>query len=144
MCFMTENLRAEGVRDFHIGDILSITTGRLVSKRQIEVVYDILNYMTGDDLFTHQLPRASEECAPTLRTQLPEVGAIEAPEFRDEEHVWSWLGEVATQYGETHPVLPLHPEDHTSIDPIEEIHLMGYGDKLITVELPPQEEQEEQ
>lgn len=54
------------MREFHIGDILSITTERLVSPRLIEGVYDILNYMTGDNLMTHQLPRASRHCAPYL------------------------------------------------------------------------------
>lgn len=69
---------AEGVRNFHIGDILSITTGRLVSPRRMDGVYDILNYMTGDDLFTHQLIRAAEECAPALREQHPDLTDVDA------------------------------------------------------------------
>ena len=56
-------------RDFHIGDILSVTTGRLVSPRRMDGVYDILNFMTGDNLFTHQLPRAARECAGPLAAQ---------------------------------------------------------------------------
>ena len=56
---------------FHISDILSVTTGRLVSTRHIDGVYDILNFLTGDDLFTHQLPRANRECEPWLRSQFP-------------------------------------------------------------------------
>lgn len=31
-------------RNFHLGDILSITTGRLVSRRHMEGVYDLLNF----------------------------------------------------------------------------------------------------
>jgi len=45
-------------KDFHISDILSITDGRLVSTRHMDGIYEILNFMTGDNLFTHQLPRS--------------------------------------------------------------------------------------
>lgn len=44
-------------RNFHLGDILSVTTGCLLSPRRMEGVYDILNFMTADNLFTHQLGR---------------------------------------------------------------------------------------
>ena len=33
-------------------------------------IYDILNFLTGDNLYTHQLPRAMRECEPWLRAQL--------------------------------------------------------------------------
>ena len=136
-----ELLQAEGIRSFHIGDILTITTDRVMSKRHMEGVYDILNYMTDDNLFTHQLPRAREECSSALREQLPDIGALEVPDFEGEEQLWSWLGKIAVEYGETHPVLPLHPEDHTMIGPIDELRMMGHGDKLVVFEPPPQDDQ---
>jgi hypothetical protein len=61
------------VRLFHISDVLSITTGRLVSSRHMEGIYDILNFLTGDELLTHQLPRAAKECEPWLKTQFPQL-----------------------------------------------------------------------
>ena len=67
-------------RTFHIGDILTITTGRLVSPRHVDGIYDILNFMTGDNLFTHQLPRGMDECAPSLREQFPDLAAIVVPD----------------------------------------------------------------
>lgn len=60
-------------KKFHVGDLLSITTGRLVSNRHMEGIYDILNHMTGDNLFTHQLGRASKECKPYLLVWFPEL-----------------------------------------------------------------------
>lgn len=56
---------------FHISDVLSVTTGRLVSSRHTEGIYDILNFLTNDKLFTHQLPRAMKECKPWLATLFP-------------------------------------------------------------------------
>jgi hypothetical protein len=64
---------------YHLGDILSITTGRLVSPRHMDGVYDILNFMTGDDLYTHQLPRAADECRPYLAKQFPQLSKIDLP-----------------------------------------------------------------
>lgn len=58
-------------RLFHISDVLTVTTGRLLSTRGIDGLYDILNFMTDDNLFTHQLPRAGDECAPYLLRQYP-------------------------------------------------------------------------
>ena len=61
---------------FTLGDVLSVTTGRLVSPRQIEGIYDILNWMTSDSLSTHQLGRASDECKPYLLEQFPHLSRI--------------------------------------------------------------------
>lgn len=96
---------------FHIGDILSITTGRLVSPRHIDGVYDILNWMTGDNLFTHQLPRAAGECA-------------------------EWLAEQVRQHGETREVAPLAAEEHTYVDPFCELRMMKPDAEVIAVLLP--------
>ena len=64
-------------KQFHLGDVLSITPGRLVSPRHMEGVYEILNFMTVDNLFTHQLPRACDECGPYLVEQFPQFSPFE-------------------------------------------------------------------
>jgi len=125
-------------KTFHIGDILSVTTGLLVSPRHIGGVYDILNWMTGDNLFTHQLPRAMDECAPSLRAQHPDLAAIVPPaDFGDSrEAVEAWLAEQVTRFGETRQVAPLDPADHTYIDPVTEIRMMAPHAEIIAIEVP--------
>ncbi len=121
---------------FHLGDILSITTGRLVSNRHIDGVYDVLNHMTGDSLFTHQLPRAAEECAPHLLAQHPDLADVPVPdEFDSKEHVEAWLAEQARRFGEYRDVAPLASEDHTRIDPLAELQMMRPGMPVIGVAL---------
>jgi hypothetical protein len=69
--------------EFHIGDILSITDGRLISLDHIDGVYKILNYMTGESLMTHQLPRASKACRPILLKQFPKLASDDIKEKID-------------------------------------------------------------
>jgi hypothetical protein len=112
-------------RAFHLGDILSVTTGRLVSPTHMSGVYEILNWMTGESLFTHQLPRAARECAAPLMKQHPDLADVEVPdEFADEAHVKTWLAEQIERLGETRFVAPLAPADHTRIDPITEMRMI--------------------
>lgn len=124
---------APAMKTFHIGDILSVTTGRLVSPRHIEGVYDILNHLTADNLMTHQLPRASRECEPFLRERFPDLAAIEPPaEFRDEAHVRSWLAELVAIHGETRSVEPMRDGVHEYRDPVAEMREMA-GDRPVVV-----------
>ena len=128
-------------RSFHVGDVLSIVTGRLVSPEHIGGVYKILNWMTGDDLMTHQLPRAARECEGSLREQFPDLAEIEVPEELDsEEKVLSWLVTITDQYGTHRDVTPLDPADHTRIDPITEIGLLAPGVPIIVVQVEETEE----
>src|SRR6266498_4712205 len=113
-------------RTFHLGDILTITTGRLVSPRHVAGIYDILDFMTGDNLFTHQLPRAMDECQPALLRQHPQLATIDVPEeFDGKEHVSQWLATWIAHFGEELPVEPLDPADHTHIHPLAELGLQG-------------------
>lgn len=103
-------------RLFQLGDILSITTGKLVSKRHMEGVYDILNFMTRDNLFTHQLGRASSECKPALLQQHPQLGAVTGAEFGDELMV-----------------RPLPEHAHEFIDPMSELAEKVHPDNIVAV-----------
>jgi hypothetical protein len=114
-------------KPFHLGDILSVTTGCLVLPRHIDGVYDILNWMTGDNLFTHQLPRACGECEPHLKAQHPDLADVSVPEFDDGDldhvkaQVEAWLATQVERFGEFREVAPLSGGDHTVIDPLVEL-----------------------
>ena len=138
------------MKEFHISDVLSVTTGRLVSSRHMDGVYDILNFLTSDDLFTHQLPRAVRECEPWLRTQFPQL-MEDAPGILpmldvlrnriaavsgDKEAIGAvcaaWVEEIRTSLNmpEMLPVYEMGAEMHTVIDPITEAQAM-IGDKKV-------------
>lgn len=119
-------------KHFHIGDILSITGEKLVSPRLIGGVYDILNYMTGDNLYTHQLTRARLECRPFLLKQHPQLANVDESTVTME--TWRpWLDERIAEFGETLPVDPLPEHAHEFIDPISELAEKVHPDKIFIV-----------
>lgn len=128
--------------DFDLGDILSITHHRLVSPRHVEGVYDILGYMSGEDLMTHQLPRVSDECRPALLRQHPQLEAIQEPDFSGQgevtkEIVMAWLGAQKAIYGDTLSVEPLQPGEHEYRDALQELDQIAGTRPVITAHVPP-------
>ncbi len=121
-------------RDFHIGDILSITTGALVSLRHMDGIYDILNFMTCDNLFTHQLGRATEQCKPHLLQQHPQLEEVDAGGVNPDN--WKqWLEEQAAKYGVELPVAPLPLRNRIMKDPLKELEERVGRDKIININL---------
>jgi hypothetical protein len=119
-------------RNFHIGDILSITDGHLVSPRLIAGVYDILNFLTGDNLYTHQLGRAMDECRPHLLTLHPQLASVDSSSVTGEN--WqAWLDDRVKEFGETLPVTPVPKGVHEVKDPIQELEEMVGPERVIVV-----------
>ena len=127
-------------KKFHLGDILSITTSHLVSPTSMDGVYGILNFMTGDDLFTHALPRACRVSRPYLLAEYEWLTEIDASGVGPRN--WEeWLAEQIAKYGEYHIIYPILREDHEIVDPIEELKRMGIDEsKIITVDVDDDEE----
>jgi hypothetical protein len=95
-------------RDFDLGDILSISDGRLVSPRHMDGVYDIVNYMTGDSISTIGLLAAAPVCRRALLEQHPALAVV------SEDHTeltpanfLDWLNGWKAKLGATLPVTPL-------------------------------------
>src|SRR5689334_15322950 len=94
------------VQRFHLGDLLSVSTGKLLCPDGVDGLYRVLNFLTGDSLFTHQLPAAAETVRPSLVQQFPFLAHIQAPEtFSDETAVHDWVAQQAIAYGEWHEVV---------------------------------------
>jgi hypothetical protein len=114
---------------FETGVVLSITTGKLLC--EMGRVYDILNYMTGDNLFTHQLPRVVQECKPILLQQHPELATIDANEV-NKDNWQECLASYVEQVGDLLEVLPIMDDNvHEAIDPIEEAVAMMGEDRVM-------------
>ena len=58
---------------FHISDILSVTTGRCISRDYLPGVINILNYMTGDDIHLQDIQQALFACSGFLGKLYPQL-----------------------------------------------------------------------
>lgn len=118
-------------KDFHIGAVLSITTDTLVAP--MGDIYGILNWMTGENLFTHQLPRAGEEARPALLRAHPQLADVTSDGVTPEN--WrAWLDDKITRFGETLAVPKLTGDEHERIDPISELAEKVHPDRIIVVD----------
>lgn len=132
---------------FGIGAILSITGEAMMC--DIGDIYDLLGWMTGESLMTHQLPRASRECEDFLREQFPDLAAIEVPAWSRTQgwdnltydgkvsRITAWLG--ALPGAPTREVPRLPDGDHTYIDPFSELRMMRPDMPIIAITAPPED-----
>lgn len=130
---------------FQLRQILNMTTGKLLTK--VEDIYDVGNAVTGDNLFTHVLPRAFKFCEPEIRRQLPflatEEHKIEEQRLNNAiggdyeqaevmKHIRLWLDSMEAKYGAEHE-LESREDTWLKLNPIEEAEAMVGKDKVIKV-----------
>lgn len=89
-----------------LGDVLSITTGSLVSRDHIDGVYHICDYMTGRSNMTHELPYVCKPVKQEILKQHPQLESITVPawDFQKpiddlKKDIFTWLEEMERQYG---------------------------------------------
>lgn len=131
-------------RTFHVGDLLSVTDGRLVSPSHIGGVYEVVDFVTGEAHLTHQLPRVCETVRPWLLEQYPWLADVvfdfDVPDGADREDaeriVFGWLAGVSARYGEMHEVTPMPLGMYVGREPIAELQELAPHARIITLDVP--------
>lgn len=117
-------------REFKLGQVLSVTHDRLLCP--IADLYEILNFLTGDNLFTHQLPRAMRECRPSILSAHPRLSEVDVTSVTPEN--WKdWLAEQVVEFGPLVSLLPLKDGEHEFIDPLSELAEKVHPDRIVVV-----------
>lgn len=146
---------------FHISAVLSVSTGLLMTNfhpdwrgnkdnNGIGAMYELLNYMTADNLYTHQLGRGAEEARYYLpEWSKPDLAWLEqarkvASEDRDlfMACLQGWYADMVAQHGEWHEIEPIPVDDHDVIDPLTELQQMRPDMPIITFS--PEETQDDE
>lgn len=111
-------------KEFDIGDVLSVTTLKLVSSRGMDGVQDLLSFMAGYPVFTHQIPRIGPVCKTRLLEQFPQLNDIEDSSIPSgsKEDIFEWVAQQAEKYGRTFTVTTLAPDTCPMVDPVKELH----------------------
>lgn len=93
-------------KDFHLSDILSVTTGIALScsgSSPVDGVYKILDAVLGRSTFTHEIPGMCEVAKPLLLAAHPSLVSVDASSVNKDN--WrAWLDEQIAKYGEYLPV----------------------------------------
>lgn len=133
-------------RTFATQTILSVTTGRLLTKSEgprdngIGDMYRLMGWMTGDEPFTHQLPRFAETCKPWLLKWFPELSKAEEQLTLLDElmqkngaefGIEAWLGTLALPASYEVQVIPAG--NHKHVNPLAELIGMVGDDKVVAV-----------
>ena len=126
-------------RNFALGAVLSVAGDRLMC--DIGQVYEILNFMTGDNLFTHQLPRACRECRPSLAVQFPWIALyMGMQESITPANYKKVLAECESRWGKEVAVEELSAAgDHDFKEPLQELVDTVGADRVIAIETGGQE-----
>ncbi len=135
---------------FALRTVLTVTTGRLLTESDakhtgngIDHLYELLNWMTADNLTTHQLGRAAEECKPWLLRWFPELTVcsvcldsldkwISKDRTGGDEGIKMWIAELKLMFpalkGE-YDIPQIPADDHERKDPVDELIQMRGSDE---------------
>lgn len=101
---------------------------------KIDGVYLVLNWMTGESVYTHQLPRICREAAPVIVALHPELSlAIDEAKQVTRDNYQLWVTKWTERYGDEITVPMFAPDEHKVIDPISELAEHVDPDKIILV-----------
>lgn len=109
---------------FPTAAVLSTITGRLLC--EIGGVYEVLNWMTGESVYTHQIPRISREAEPVILAAHPQLReAVREALLVNTENWQDWRDRWLLRYGPEIAVPKMSAADHKAIDPITELQAMA-------------------
>jgi len=118
---------------FDTRDVMSCATGRLMG--DIGGVYEVLNWMTGESLYTHQLPRVCREAVPVLLVMYPSLqDAIDEAEQVTTENFAVWRQTWDDRYGPQMAVPKMNTDQHERVDALSELAEKVSPDRIITVQ----------
>lgn len=118
---------------FPTADVLSTITGRLMGG--IGGVYQVLEFMTGGSVWTHQIPRISREAAPVVVAMHPTIAqACEEAEHVTPDNYKRWLAVWLDRYGPEMAVPRMSADEHESIDPLSELAEKVHPDRIIVID----------
>lgn len=122
---------------FHVGDLLSWTTGALVSPDHMRGVSAVAEFLTDGPVWTHQLPRLFDPVKAEIQRQHPWIASITAPDFGEaadaEQRVREYVADVAARHGEHHELTRSAFFGAHRRDPITEAEEMFGADRVTAV-----------
>lgn len=129
---MSDRSKPTAATAFPTSDVLGTITGRLLG--EIDGIYRVSEFMCGEPVWTHQLPRVGLEIRPVVLRQHPELEPViaEAEAVTPEnwqEMLTGWI----ERFGPEITLSPMDENDHQRIDPLSEAAEMIHPDRIVVV-----------
>lgn len=114
-------------KEFDLGAILNITTKRLFTS--MEDVYEVLNYLTGDSICSHQIPRVMPIAKTYILSLHPELtGVGDTVEINSFDDAKAFINKQKKVFGNKLLLSPMGKTDgYSYVDSIEEAVDMTSG-----------------
>ncbi len=96
-------------------------------------MYEILNFLHGENLFTHQLPRAMRDAEPWLEESLPFLAEVTLRDVTPENYK-DVLLRCETAFGALHSIEPIPRTEELRRHPITELEEMVGKDRVIVID----------
>jgi hypothetical protein len=120
-------------RQFHIGDILSVSTGYMVSPTDFGAVHELIEYLVGGPVMTHSLVALAEPCKRAMLRQHPQLAGVDMTGITKENYP-ARLAEQVARFGEYLPVRPMTPDEFRPPEPLRDLYEIKPDARVILVE----------
>lgn len=125
-------------KEFPADVVLTIVTGHMICD-QIGQVYEILNWMTDDEIYTHQIPRVIREVRGEIVKMHPRLAQATPMEGIEGEPFAIWVRNWITKHGYTYIKVPKVSHLHVRKDPVAELQERFPNANIIVVHPPKKE-----
>jgi hypothetical protein len=102
---------------FTLGAVLTVLSGKLLC--DLSELYAVLNFLTGEEIYTHQIPRAFRVSQPFVAREHPDLAALDWSGV-GRETFREWLASAVVRFGTTRELSPLPVGAYEAQNPIEE------------------------
>lgn len=120
-------------KTFSLGAVLGATTGKLLG--DFGELHELIEYVCGYSVWTHQLPRIMDPVAEELKRQLPQIADVDGDSV-DVANWKSWLTGQERIFGATLVVSPMNLPP-VPVDPVQEACDMIGPEKVAVFPAPP-------
>jgi len=113
-------------RQFDLETVLTVTTHILLTN--MGSVHDALNYLTGEDLYSHQLPRALGVASNYVLGLYPQLGEVNivGGQMSSAAEVKKFTDEQKAKYGDILSLSPMPKGMYEAMNPLDELVKMKF------------------
>jgi hypothetical protein len=122
---LKEMAEAKG-KQFDLEDVLGVTTGVLLKEDGMQGIAKLLNYLTGEELYSHQLGRAANSARPHIFGQYPEMANVspDIKQLKFASYRNSFLDNQEQKFGKRLTLTPMEMGQYQAKDPFQEFKEM--------------------